>query len=64
VTSKVNLLVVKYFQLRDHSGEITVVTSAALPDEGKKVRVKGRVDQAFAIGSSRVVVIVEETPQR
>lgn len=64
VMGKVNLLVLKTFQVRDDSGEITVVTSSALPEEGKKVRVKGRVDQAFAIGASRMIVIVEEAPER
>lgn len=64
VTATHNLLVVKYYQVDDGSGEIAVVTNSALPKEGDKVRVKGRVNQAFAIGSTRLIVIVEEPPPR
>jgi hypothetical protein len=64
VTATHNLLVVKYYQVDDGTGEIAVVTESALPKEGEKVRVKGRVNQAFAIGSSRLIVIVEKPPTR
>jgi hypothetical protein len=64
VTSTHNLLVVKYYQVDDGSGEIAVVTQNALPNEGDKVRVKGTVNQAFALGSAHLVVIVEEPPAR
>ncbi len=64
VTATHNLVVVKYYQVDDGSGEIAVVTDNALPKEGDKVRVRGRVNQAFAVGSSRLVVIVEKPPSR
>jgi hypothetical protein len=64
VTATHNLLVVKYYQVDDGTGEIAVVTESALPKEGEAVRVKGRVSQAFAIGSSRLIVIVEKPPSR
>jgi aspartyl/asparaginyl-tRNA synthetase len=64
VTATHNLLVVKYYQVDDGTGEIAVVTESALPKEDEKVRVKGRVNQAFAIGSSRLIVIVEKPPSR
>ncbi|MDD5562700.1 MAG: hypothetical protein PHQ91_03220 [Thermoanaerobaculaceae bacterium] len=64
VTGTHNLLVVKYYQVDDGTGEIAVVTQSALPKEGENVRVKGRVEQAFALGSAHVVVIVETPPQR
>ena len=64
VTGSVNLLVVKYFTVRDESGEINVVTQGALPREGEKVRVKGTVDQAFKLAGASVVVIVEQPPSR
>ena len=64
VTGTHNLLVVKYYQVDDGTGEIAVVTQGALPKEGEHVRVKGRVEQAFALGSAHVVVIVEQPPSR
>jgi len=64
VTASHNLMVVKYYEVDDGSGKITVVTQNALPREGEKVSVKGRVNQAFAIGSARLVVIVEQPVQR
>lgn len=62
VTGRTNLLLVKFFRLRDDSGEITVVTERPLPREGERLRVKGTVKQAFALGELRAVVIVEEVP--
>lgn len=64
VTGTYNLLFVKYYKLQDDSGEIAVVTQNALPKEGEKLRVKGKVNQAFAIGGSRLIVIVERPLER
>ncbi len=64
VTSAHNLLVVRYFEVDDGTGEIPVVTQGDLPKEGESVHVKGRVDQAFVLGTARLVVIVEEPPKR
>jgi hypothetical protein len=64
VTSSWNLVFVKYYKVRDNTGEIYVVTESALPHEGDHVRVKGKVDQAFAIGGNRMVVVVERAPRR
>jgi hypothetical protein len=55
-----NLLVVKYFVVKDDTGEIVVVADRAVPNPGEKVRVKGRVNQAFALGGKSVVVVVEQ----
>jgi hypothetical protein len=64
VTSTYNLVLVKYYEVDDGSGTIPVVTESALPKEGESVRVKGRVNQAFALGTARLVVVVEEPPPR
>ena len=64
VTASHNLVVVKYYEVDDGSGEIAVVTNNVLPKEGDKVRVIGRVNQAFAVGSSRLIVIIEKPPSR
>jgi hypothetical protein len=64
VTAAHNLLVAKYYEIDDGTGRIAVVTQSALPNEGDSVTVKGKVNQAFAVGSAHLVVIVEETPSR
>jgi hypothetical protein len=64
VISTHDLVFVKYYTVADGSGEIAVVTESALPKEGQSVNVKGRVNQAFAVGSARLVVIVESPPSR
>jgi hypothetical protein len=60
VSDRTSLLVMKYFVLKDSTGEITVLTDRALPAVGSKLRVKGKVQQAFAIGNQQLVVLIEE----
>lgn len=64
VTSAHNLVLVKYYEVDDGTGEIPVVTQSQLPKEGEEVHVKGRVDQAFVLGTAHLVVIVEQPPKR
>lgn len=59
VTQGVNLLVVRYFIVRDATGEIPVVTQGAVPRVGERVRVTGIVNQAFALGDQSLVVLIE-----
>lgn len=61
VTESVNLLFVKYFLVRDETGEIPVVTEQVLPARGETVTIKGKVQEAFALGDERLIVIVEST---
>jgi aspartyl/asparaginyl-tRNA synthetase len=63
VTESFSLVVIKYFTLRDGTGEITIVTQTPLPKEGERLKVKGVVREAFSIGSESLLVIVEE-PRR
>jgi hypothetical protein len=63
VTKTFSLIIVKYFTLRDSTGEIMVVTERTLPEEGEHLKVRGKVREAFSIGSERLLVIVEE-PER
>lgn len=55
-----SLLVIKYFVVRDKTGEITVITDRPLPKKGAAVTVKGTVQEAFSLGDRQVMVIVEE----
>ena len=63
VTETFSLVVVKYFTLRDNTGDITIVTQRPLPKEGERLKVKGTVRETFSIGSESLLVIVEE-PER
>jgi len=60
VVGTFSLVVVKYFTLRDNTGEITIVTQRPLPREGGHLTVRGTVREAFSIGSETLLVIVEE----
>ena len=59
VTDRMNLLVVKMFSLKDATGEIMVVTDRVLPQVGEKIRVRGQVKEAFAVGEDRMMVFKE-----
>lgn len=59
VTEVFGFFTVKYFVVKDRTGEITVVTQKTLPKKGNTVRIKGTVKEAFAIGDSQKIVITE-----
>jgi len=61
VTESASLLFVKYFLLKDETGEIPVVTERILPRKGEIVSVTGNVQEAFAFGDKQVIVIVESS---
>ena len=54
--------VLKFYKLRDKSGEIIVVTKKSLlPEIRSKIGVKGRIDNAFSLGDQKLVVLVAES---
>jgi len=59
VVDTFSLFIVKYFVVRDNSGEISVVTEKPLPVKGEKIKVKGTVREAFSIGTKTALVLVE-----
>jgi cytochrome c-type biogenesis protein CcmE len=54
-----NILSLKFFTLRDESGEIMVVTQRGLPQEGEEVAVTGIVNQLFEVAGMQQTVITE-----
>jgi uncharacterized protein YjbJ (UPF0337 family) len=64
VTDRTSLVIVKFFKLKDKTGEITVITKRSLPAVGAKERVKGKVQEAFAIGDQQMLVFVEESEEK
>ena len=60
VTQTFSLLVIKYFTVRDDSGEITVVTERPLPRQGQRLKIRGVVKEAFSVGTQSLLVIQEK----
>lgn len=54
-----SLFVMKYFVVKDSTGEIAVVTHKPLPKKGSRITVKGAVHEAFSLGDQQLIVIVE-----
>jgi len=59
VTETYSLIVVKYFIVRDNSGEIPVITDRPLPAKGERIKVKGSVKETFSIGTQTALVLME-----
>ncbi|MEW5763834.1 MAG: hypothetical protein ACOYXN_04895 [Acidobacteriota bacterium] len=49
-----------FYVLRDATGEITVVTRGALPAEGQKKRVTGKVQSTFKVMGKSLGVVLQE----
>jgi hypothetical protein len=60
VTGRTSLVFVKYFKVKDRTGKIIVITRKILPSVGSKVKVKGRIEEAFSLGEEQMLVFVEE----
>ena len=50
----------KFYRVRDKTGEIIVVTKKTLPEVRSTVRVKGGIDEAFPVGDQKLVVLAGE----
>jgi hypothetical protein len=59
VTDSFSFFVVKYFVIRDGTGEVAVVTTRPLPKKGERIKVSGTVEEAFSIGDKQLLVLVE-----
>lgn len=61
VTDTFSLIFVKYFTLRDDTGEMVVVTHKPMPARGQKIKVRGMVQDAFSLGDQQMIVLVEDS---
>ncbi|MBI4793369.1 MAG: hypothetical protein HY789_11755 [Deltaproteobacteria bacterium] len=59
VVEVISILVLKYFVVRDDTGEIAVITQRPLPRKGEKVKVYGKIEEAFSLGDQQMIVLVE-----
>ncbi len=50
----------KFYKIKDKSGEIIVVTRKGLPEIRSTVTVKGRINEAYPLGSDRIIVFEEK----
>jgi hypothetical protein len=64
VTETFTPLFIRYFVVDDGTGRIAVVTWKPLPQKGEKVRIKGKVNEVFALGDTQTIVIIEEPEDR
>lgn len=62
-TDAVNVFALRYFKLRDGTGEIIVLPAVAVPSQGQHVQVTGMIDQLFALDDKQFVLFVEEGAQ-
>ncbi len=53
--------VIKFYKVRDKTGEIIVVTKRNPPELKSILRVKGTIDKSFPIGDLKLVVFSEES---
>jgi hypothetical protein len=60
VVSMLSLVVVKYFTVNDGTGSINVVTERPLPKKGERIRVTGKINEMFSLGTETLLVLVEE----
>ena len=64
VTERIDVPSVRCYVLSDGNRSIGVVTKGDLPVPGAKVKARGRVQQAFAIGVRKLLVIIEAPKSR
>jgi len=60
VTGMFSLVVVKYFTVNDGTGSINVVTERPLPAKGQRIRVRGKVNEVFSLGTETLLVLIED----
>lgn len=60
VVGMLSLVVIKYFTVNDGTGSINVVTDRPLPRKGQRIRVTGKVNEMFSLGTQTLLVLVEE----
>jgi len=60
VTERIQFMVMKYFKLKDRTGEIMVITEEQLPSVGDKISVTGIVHDAFSLGGEQMLVFMEK----
>jgi hypothetical protein len=53
--------VIKFYKVKDKTGEIIVVNKKTLPELKSILRVKGKIDEVFPIGDLKLLVFLEDS---
>jgi hypothetical protein len=53
--------VIKFYKVKDKTGEIIVVTKKTLPELKSILRVKGQIDAVFPVGDLKLLVFLEDS---
>lgn len=64
VSGAFSLIFIKYFMVKDGTGEIGVVSEKPLPKIGQKIRITGTVKEAFSLGDQRMTILIEDAPEK
>ena len=54
----------KFYKIKDKSGDVIVITRKSLPEVKSSALVKGRIDDAFALGDQKLMVFREESIEK
>lgn len=60
VVETTNILVKKYYKIKDESGEINIITKESLPEKNTQVTVTGTVEKMLKIGDLEMLAIKEK----
>jgi hypothetical protein len=63
VTNTFSFIFLKYFEINDGTGTISVTSDKPLPAKGQRLKVTGEIHQAFSLGDRNVMVLVEGEPK-
>ncbi len=60
VTDSASLFFMKYFVIKDDTGEIMVITEKPIPKAGSRLKVTGLAKDAFSFGNKQIIVLIEK----
>lgn len=55
-----SLVAFKYFTINDGTGAIAVISEKPLPRQGETIKVTGRIEEAFSLGTETLTILIEE----
>ena len=61
---KIPLVDTKYYRLKDATGEMAILTNAAVPADGEEVIVRGRVENALIVDGRGMGMVVREQERK
>jgi hypothetical protein len=56
-----SIMIIKYFVIKEDTSKLVIVTDRAMPKIGEKVKVKGKIEEAFSLGDQQMMVLIENS---